>query len=282
MLGTRCTVLIALLLAIGIVIIHQAAKTVPDVISISRYSRKMRRHARWRGKYAPDFELKLLDGGTFRMADAAGRKIVALNFFATWCKPCRTEIPELNRYALAHRDDPFVLLGINTDEEESAVREFVAEHTIAFPVGIDAGSDIRRKFGIDSIPTTVLIDHQGRVTLYEMGAISNADVLLEHVVMPLLASIRGGEGISRGAYLAGQRREFYANVLGGKGTVLHGRAEEIAGRINCPCGREKRLDMCNCMIARRIKKDLVQAVLERKDDGEIIAALSRKYSVVRE
>lgn len=279
--STPRTVLIALLLAIGIVGIHQVSKEMPDSTSISQHSKKIRRYSQWHGKYAPDFDLKLLDGRPFRLADAAGKKIVVLNFFATWCKPCRTEIPELNRYALAHRNDPFVLLGINADEEEAGVSDFIKKHEIAFPVGIDAGGKIRQKYGVDSYPTTALIDSRGKVILYETGAISNADVLLERMVAPLLVAVREGKGISREGYLSGQNSESYRDLLTQDDTALHGRAAEIADKIYCPCGRGKRLDACNCPVARRIKKDLMQAVRGQKNDTMIIEELSRKYSVVK-
>jgi len=275
------TILVALLLAIGIVGIHQVSKKMPDSTSISRYSKKIRKLSHWRGKYAPDFDLKLLDGRTFRLADAVGNKIVALNFFATWCRPCREEIPELSRYALTHRDEPFILLGINVDEEEAYVTDFVRKYEIAFPVGIDVGGHIRKKYGVDSLPTTVLIDPQGTLILYETGAVSNADVLFEHVLSPLLPVVREGKGISREDYIAGQKNESYRGLLTPRGPVLHGRAAKIAERVYCPCGQGRQLAMCSCVVARRMKKDLTQAVREQKDDKTIIEELSRKYSVVK-
>ncbi|MCX6356739.1 MAG: redoxin domain-containing protein [Candidatus Aureabacteria bacterium] len=279
---TRATVLVSLLLAIGLVGIHQASKEMPDSSMINRFSKKARRHLRWRGKYAPDFELGLINGGTFRLADAAGNKIVILNFFATWCRPCKSEMPELSKFALNHRNDPVVLLGISGDDDEGQVSEFVGAQKVAFPVGVDSGGAIRRKYGVDSYPTTLLIDPKGKIALYETGAISNADVFFEHMLSPLLSDIRRGEGIGREEYIAGQRHETYLGLLTQGGTQLHGRAAEIAEKIYCPCGRGRRLAMCSCPVATRMKKDLVQAVQEEKDDKMVIQELSRKYSVVKE
>src|SRR5687767_14636041 len=59
----------------------------------------------WENRIAPDFELTLLDGSTFRVADHAGKDVIVLNFFATWCGPCRTEMPELERYYREHAQD---------------------------------------------------------------------------------------------------------------------------------------------------------------------------------
>ncbi len=276
------TILVALLLAIGIVGIHQASKRMPDSASVSGYSKMIRPRSHWSGKYAPDFDLKLLDGRTFRLADAVGNKVVALNFFATWCKPCRQEIPELSRYAVKHMDEPFVLLGINVDEEEASVTDFVGKYEIAFPVGIDDGGYISKKYGVDSLPTTVLIDPQGKLILYETGAVSNADVLFEHMLSPLLPVVREGKGISREDYITGQKNESYPGLRGRGRPVLKGRAAEIAGRIYCPCGRGRHLAVCNCAVARRMKEDLAKAVGERKDDKAIIEELSGTYGVVKE
>lgn len=116
----------------------------------------------WRGQIAPDFELKTNDGNTFRLSENIGKKIIVLNFFATWCGPCRAEMPELNRYFNDHKSDSFLLLGIDSEEQPDRVQDFIQELKLDFPTGIDTGP-IQRSYGVSSFPTTVLIGVDGKV-----------------------------------------------------------------------------------------------------------------------
>jgi thiol-disulfide isomerase/thioredoxin len=211
-----------------------------------------------------------------------GKKVVILSFFTTWCGACRADFPELNRYYLKHRDDPFVMIGINANEKEGRVRDFLKEVDISFPIGIDTGSKIAEKYSVESYPTTVLINPQGRVRFYETGAVANADVAFEKELLMYCSIIKKGGGISREAYLEGQQHEDYTEIFARKKGKLRGQAAEIAKRIYCPCGRGRHLASCKCFVARKIKNDLRKAVREGKTDEEIIEELSKKYCVVKQ
>lgn len=111
---------------------------------------------------APAIETRLLDGQTFELEKYRG-KVVLINVWAPWCPPCRREMPAMVDYYRQNQGRPFTILAL-ADDEEPAVREFVRQHAIPFPVGIAgqarglaALGDIRR------IPTSFIIDKQGRV-----------------------------------------------------------------------------------------------------------------------
>jgi cytochrome c biogenesis protein CcmG/thiol:disulfide interchange protein DsbE len=134
---------------------------------------------------APAFTLPSLEGRPVSLEGLRGR-VVAVNFWATWCGPCRAEIPELARVYAAHRDKCFEMLGI---AEESGSRDEVADSArkfgINYPVLLDDDGRIGEAFKIPGYPRTYLIDHLGRVRRTFTGAVDVAD--LEGALEPLLA-----------------------------------------------------------------------------------------------
>src|SRR5690606_9146948 len=112
------------------------------------------------GNQAPDFQLKQMDGSTVSLSDFRG-EIVFLNFWATWCPPCRKEMPDLQRF---YEDIDAVVLGVNlTDTEISAhqVQQFLETFQISFPVVMDTAGEVSRLYQIRPIPTTYIIDSEG-------------------------------------------------------------------------------------------------------------------------
>ena len=111
---------------------------------------------------APDFTLTALDGTQVRLADLGG-KVVLLNFWATWCPPCKAEMPDLNalheKYGTAQ---DFVVLGVNVEEDTATVKQFVEQHKLAFPIVLDRDSRVTTQlFGVRPLPTTFVIDREG-------------------------------------------------------------------------------------------------------------------------
>ena len=151
-------VLNALIVASGVLlgVLHYKLKPSPTNNEVRDQARNMIGYTEWRGQIAPDFELKTNDGTTFRLSENIGKRIIVLNFFATWCGPCRAEMPELNRYFNDHKSDSFLILGIDSEEQPDRVQDFVQELKLDFPTGIDTGP-IQRRYGVNSFPTTVLI-----------------------------------------------------------------------------------------------------------------------------
>lgn len=118
---------------------------------------------------APDFTLPTLSEGTIRLADFRGQ-VVLLNFWATWCVPCRMEMPALEALYQRHKDAGLVVLAINLDTLSTAgVEAFVQEVKVTFPVVLDPAWSIARAYRVLGLPTTYLIDRAGHVVVREVG-----------------------------------------------------------------------------------------------------------------
>lgn len=132
---------------------------------------------------APDFTLQDLSGRDVRLADLKG-KVVLLEFWATWCPPCREAIPGIERLHEAYHDKGLVTLGISMDDGDwDTVREFVKQYRIGYPV-LKGNEDISTKYMIRVIPTLYLIDRNGIIAKQYVGG-GNEDVL-EKAIRALL------------------------------------------------------------------------------------------------
>lgn len=116
-----------------------------------------------RDDIAPPYVARTLDGELISLEELRGN-VVLVNFWATWCPPCRLEMPGFQRVYEDRRDEGFVVLGISTDRAgQNVVREFLEERDITFPVTL-ASADVVRDFGgVRVLPTSFLIDREGRI-----------------------------------------------------------------------------------------------------------------------
>ena len=119
------------------------------------------------GKAAPSLSVKSLAGETFDLANLKG-KIVLLEFWATWCGPCRKEMPIVDKIHKEFKDSGLVVLGLNVDEERVVVERFLKTANVSYPVALTADADIER-FQVSEIPTYVVIDREGKVAAYQIG-----------------------------------------------------------------------------------------------------------------
>lgn len=119
------------------------------------------------GKPAPAFEGKNLKGETVKLADLAG-KIVVVDFWATWCPPCVAGLPKLAEMTAKHKADGVVFVAVNLQEEDSIVKEFLAEKKLDINVVLDAG-EIMKKYKVEPVPQTVFIDRKGVVQVVHIG-----------------------------------------------------------------------------------------------------------------
>ena len=115
-----------------------------------------------RGFLAPDFALETADGEVIRLSELRGRPVV-VNLWASWCTPCREEMPALERVYQAYQEQGVVILGVNStvqDERQRAI-DFAAEQGLTFPIVFDTDGEATRLYQVRALPTTYFIDAQG-------------------------------------------------------------------------------------------------------------------------
>jgi peroxiredoxin len=122
------------------------------------------------GMQAEDFQLVDLDGKAQSLSQYRG-KIVLLNFWATWCKPCTTEMPAMQASFDKLRDKDFVVLAVNELEDDARVREHIKQYGHTFPVLLDRDNKVANQFGVFGLPVSVFIDQEGRVQEYIKGGL---------------------------------------------------------------------------------------------------------------
>jgi len=132
------------------------------------------------GMQAEDFRLTDLAGKEQSLGQYRG-KIVLLNFWATWCKPCTTEMPAMQTMYDKLRDKGFVVLAVNELEDDAKVREHIKQYGHTFPVLMDRDNKVANQFGVFGLPVSVFIDQEGRVQEYIKGGLLTEQKIEETV-----------------------------------------------------------------------------------------------------
>jgi peroxiredoxin len=127
------------------------------------------------GHPAPDFTLTGLDGQTFTLSELRGKPVV-LNFWATWCPPCRAEMPELQA-ASERLQGEVAIIGVNQGENAQQVAAFVQPLGFTFPMPLDAKTDVSRAYLVRNLPTTFFIDRDGIVRYSQIGPLTEATLV---------------------------------------------------------------------------------------------------------
>lgn len=137
---------------------------------------------------APDFTLERLNGETFHLSDHRG-SVVVINFWATWCPPCRDEIPEFVELQNEMEGD-VLFVGVSLDEgDPGKVRAFVEKLDVNYPVGIDDGKVVEKFGPIPGLPTTFVVDREGNARLQALGKLTVTDL------RPVLETLADGEAL---------------------------------------------------------------------------------------
>ncbi|HSG96808.1 MAG TPA: TlpA disulfide reductase family protein [Woeseiaceae bacterium] len=120
------------------------------------------------GQAAPDFALKSSTGDNLRLSEYRG-DVVMVNFWATWCGPCRQEMPLLDQLYSRYQRVGFSLLGVNIDDDSRRAMQMVEELGVNFPVLFDARKEVSKLYEVEAMPVTVIIDRQGTVRYVHHG-----------------------------------------------------------------------------------------------------------------
>jgi peroxiredoxin len=145
------------------------------------------------GMQAEDFRLIDLEGKQQSLSQYRG-KIVLLNFWATWCKPCTTEMPAMQTAYDKLRDKGFVVLAVNELEDDARVREHIKQYGHTFTVLMDRDNKVANQFGVFGLPVSVFIDQEGRVQEYLKGGL-----LTEQKIEEIVARIQKKEPVKAAA-----------------------------------------------------------------------------------
>ena len=121
-------------------------------------------------KQAPAFKLEKLDGQQAQLSDYSG-KLILLNFWATWCTPCRHEMPAMEKLWQKYQDQGFVMLGVSNDSErhKKRVKTFVRKMDLSFPILLDTESEVSDLYDVSGIPVSYLISPEGQLLAEIVG-----------------------------------------------------------------------------------------------------------------
>ena len=121
-----------------------------------------------RPKFADDFTIRTADGKPFRLSAHRGRPVF-VNFWATWCPPCLEEMPAMERLWRAQKDAGLVVVGVTVDADPGVVSPFVKRLGLTFPVGLDTKMDLANTYGVRALPSSFIIDREGRLAALALG-----------------------------------------------------------------------------------------------------------------
>ena len=142
---------------------------------VKEFQGPVKANANLSGKDAADFKFRSLDGKEFSLQALRG-KVVLLDFWATWCGPCRKDMPALERIYGEFGDRGLVMLGMNVGEDREAVSKFLAANKLSYPIVLAGQMEMLESYSVTAFPTVVLIDREGKIALYHVGSGSESEL----------------------------------------------------------------------------------------------------------
>jgi peroxiredoxin len=178
----------AVLLLVGAYLVLQRLASLPKSPTIAPETAPARK------LFPIDFTLPNLQGQTVRLSDLRGQ-VILLNFWATWCSPCRLEMPSMQALYQDYRDRGFAILAVSSDGQGAeVVAPFVEAYGLTFPVLLDPQNVVGMRLRVQGIPTSYLLDKQGRIAGQEMGAKNWHSAKMRRLIETLLAEeVRVGD-----------------------------------------------------------------------------------------
>jgi peroxiredoxin len=139
----------------------------------------------WSGGAAPPLELEDLKGGKHRLADYRG-KVVLINFWATWCVPCREEMPSIERLRASLENRPFAVLAVNLAEPESRIAKFLEAVPLGFPVLLDRDAKAARAWQAKMLPATYIVGPDGVIRYRHLGELDWSKPEVRETIVALM------------------------------------------------------------------------------------------------
>ena len=135
-----------------------------------------------KGFLAPDFTLNTIDGEIIKLSNLRGQAVL-INLWATWCPPCRAEMPDMQHAYEHYNEQGFSILAINATNQDSlsAVKDFVSEHELSFPILLDTQGDVSRLYQLRSLPTSFFVDSEGIIQEVIIGGPMSEALLLTRI-----------------------------------------------------------------------------------------------------
>lgn len=138
------------------------------------------------GYTAPDFTLSGLDSQSITLTSLRGTHVVLIDFWATWCGPCKEELPHIQDMYNRYKDRGFTALVINVRESDALAGGFIADKRYTFPVLLDRNGEVLQRYGVRGIPTAFILDTQGVIQKVQVGYRAGVETELAHVIESLL------------------------------------------------------------------------------------------------
>ena len=132
------------------------------------------------GQMMPDFTLPNPAGADVTFNQVKGQnKVIVINFWASWCAPCRIEMPGFEKMYQAKKQNGLLILAVNEDEERLKMDEYLTKKPVSFPVLVDRDSELMKRFGVRALPTTIVVNSDGKVQMVYEGLQEYLEYLVE-------------------------------------------------------------------------------------------------------